>query len=166
MHVSVSTVALWLHILATIFVLGGYMFLSIFWWPVLSRATEDVRLQLRLLGRTLRRFFPMVVLALTVQVLTGGLYLLPPAYRAFGAGDEAALATFHLLLIVKLTAVFLVLLLVPMQLFGMATRLTRMDAGIYPFELHTFQRLTRRLQVVSYVIIVLLTLVVVLSTRL
>lgn len=166
MHVSMTTVALWLHILATMLVLGGYIFLSIFWWPVLQSATEDVRLQLRLLGRTLRRFFPIVVLALTVQVLTGGLCLLPPAYRAFRAGDEAALATFHLLLIVKLAAAFLVLLLVPMQLFGMATRLTRMDAGIYPFEQYTFQRLTQRLQVVSYVIIGLLTLVVILSTRL
>ena len=72
------------------------------WWPVVRRAGEDVRLQVRLLGQTLRRFFTVVVLALTVLVLTGGLYLLPPAYRAFGGGDEARLATFHLVLLWKL----------------------------------------------------------------
>lgn len=164
MHII--TMALWLHILSMVAVLGGYMFLTIFWWPILRRAIEDTRLQLHLLGQTLRRFFTVVVLALTVQVLTGGLYLLPPLYRTFGAGDEAALATFHLLLIVKLAAVFCVLILVPMQLFGMAYRLTRMDAGIYPFDPQVFRRVAQRLQIVSYVIIALLSLVVVLSTRL
>ena len=163
---TLATVALWIHILAMVVVLGGYIFLSVFWWPVLRRATEDARLQVHLLGQTLRRFFPVVLLALTAQVVTGGLYLLPPAYRAFGAGDETALATFHLLLLLKLTAVFLALLLVPMQLFGMAVRLTRMDAGIYPFDPQVFRRTAQRLQVVSYLIIVLLTLAVVLSTRL
>jgi hypothetical protein len=69
-------------------------------------------------------------------------------------------------LICKLAAVFLVLLLVPMQLFGMAFRLTRMDAGIYPFDPKVFRRVVQRMQVVSYLIIVLLTCVVVLSTRL
>jgi uncharacterized membrane protein len=162
----ITTVALWVHILAMVMVLGGYMFLSVFWWPVLRRAVEDVRMQVRLLGQTLRRFFPIVVLALTVQVVTGGLYLLPPAYRAFRAGDEAALATFHLLLIFKLVAVFLVLILVPMQLFGMASRLTRMDAGVYPFDPHAFRRIVQRMQVVSYLIMVLLTVTVMLSTRL
>jgi uncharacterized membrane protein len=163
---SITTVALWLHILAMVVVLGGYIFLSLFWWPVLKRATTDTRLQVRLLGQTLRRFFPIVVLALMFQVVTGGLYLLPPAYGAFGAGDEAALATFHVLLMCKLAAVFLVLLLVPMQLFGMAFRLTRMDAGIYPFDPEVFRRVVQRMQVVSYLIIVLLTCVVCLSTRL
>jgi uncharacterized membrane protein len=163
---SLYTVMLCMHILAMVVVLGGYIFLSLFWWPVLRRATEDVRLQVRCLGQTLRRFFTTVVLALTIQILTGGLYLLPPAYGAFRAGDEAALATFHLLLMVKLAAVFLVLLLVPMQLFGMALRLTRMDAGIYPYDADVVRRVGRRMQAVSYLIIVLLTLVVILSTRL
>jgi uncharacterized membrane protein len=156
----------WIHILAMVVVLGGYIFLAVFLWPVLTRATEDVRIQVRVLGQTLRRFFTTVVLALTIQVVTGGLYLLPPAYRAFGMGNEAALAHFHLLLLLKLVAVFLVLILVPMQLFGMAFRLTRMDAGIYPFDPQVVARLGKRMQVVSYLIIVLLTFVVVLSTQL
>ena len=158
-----TTVALWVHVLTTIVVLGGYTFLVVFWWPALQRATDDVRLQLRVVGQTLRRFFPVMVVALTVQVVTGGLYLLPPAYRAFGTGDEAALAVFHLRLIVKLAAVFLVLLLVPMQLFGMAARLTRMDAGVYPFDPEAFRRIIQRLQVVSYFIIGLLSMVMILS---
>jgi hypothetical protein len=120
----------------------------------------------RLLGQTLRQFFTVVVLALTVLVITGGLYLLPPAYRAFGAGDEALLAAFHLVLLWKLGAVFVVLVLVPMQLFGLAFRLTRMDAGIYPFDPQMAARLGRRMQIVSYLIIVLLTGVVILSTQL
>jgi uncharacterized membrane protein len=163
---SVRTVALWIHILAMVVVLGGYIFLSMFWWPVLVRALADVRLQIRLLGQTLRRFFTVVVLALTVSVLTGGLYLLPPAYRAFGAGNEALLAAFHLVLVWKLAAVFVVLVLVPMQLFGMALRLTRMDVGIYPFDPQLVARLGRRMQTVSYLIILLLTVVVILSTQL
>ena len=162
----VTTVSLWLHILSAVVVLGGYIFLALFWWPVLKRALADTRLQLRLLGQTLRRFFTVVVLALTVQVISGGLYLLPPAYRAFGAGDEVALATFHWRLMVKLAVVFLVLILVPMQLFGMTYRLTRMDAGIYPFDLAVFKRMARRLQTVSYVIIALLTVAVILSVHL
>jgi uncharacterized membrane protein len=163
---SVRTVALWIHLLSMVVVLGGYIFLSMFWWPVVRRASEDVRLQVRLLGQTLRRFFTVVVLALTVLVLTGGLYLLPPAYRAFGGGDEARLATFHLVLLWKLGAVFVVLVLVPMQLFGMAFRLTRMDAGIYPFDPQLVARLDRRMQMVSYLIILLLAGVVILSTQL
>jgi hypothetical protein len=147
-------------------VLGGYIFLSLFWWPVLVRVVADVHLQVRLLGQTLRQFFTVVVLALTVLVLTGGLYLLPPAYRAFGAGDEALLAAFHLVLLWKLGAVFVVLVLVPMQLFGLAFRLTRMDAGIYPFDPQVAARLGRRMQIVSYLIIVLLIGVVILSTQL
>jgi uncharacterized membrane protein len=162
----VHTIALWVHILAMVIVLGGYIFLGMFWWPVLTRTGIDVRLQVRLLGQTLRRFFTTVVLALMLQVLTGGLYLLPPAYRAFGAGDEAALATFHLLLLLKLVAVFLVLILVPVQLFGMAFRLTRMDAGIAPLDPQLVGRTERRMQIVSYLIIALLTCVVVLSTQL
>ncbi|MEE8301344.1 MAG: hypothetical protein V3S24_02805 [Candidatus Tectomicrobia bacterium] len=158
-------IALWLHILSLALVLGGYIFLSIFWWPVLKR-TDDTRIQLHLLGRTMRRFFPIVVVALTVQVITGGLYLLPPAYRVFGAGDEAALAHFHLLLLIKLIAVFFVMILVPMQLFGMGTRITRMDAGIYPFDPQLFYRIVQRMQIVSYLIIMLLTLAVILSTHL
>jgi uncharacterized membrane protein len=161
-----TSLALCIHLVCMAVVLGGYTFLAVFWWPVLRRATAAERLQLCLLGQTLRRFFPVVVLALMLQVVTGGLYLLPPAYRAFGAGDEAALATFHLLLIVKLVAVFLVLILVPMQLFGMAFRLTRMDAGVYPFDPQVFEHTTRRLQAVSYLIIALLTVAVVLSVRL
>ncbi len=163
---SITAVALWFHVLAMIVVLGGYTFLSVFWWPVLRRATDDARLQVRLFGRTLRRFFPVVVVALMIQVVTGGLYLLPPAYRAFGAGDEAALAAFHLRLIIKLVIVFVVLLLVPMQLFGMAARLTRMDAGVYPFDRQTFERIVQRLQVVSYLIIGLLAVAVILSLHL
>jgi uncharacterized membrane protein len=163
---SVRAVALWIHILAMVVVLGGYIFLSLFWWPVLVRAVADVRVQVHVLGQTLRRFFTVVVLALTVLVLTGGLYLLPPAYRAFGAGDETRLAAFHLVLLWKLGAVFVVLILVPMQLFGMAFRLTRMDAGVYPFDPQLATRLGQRLQMVSYLIIVLLTAVVILSTQL
>ncbi|MGQ4810640.1 hypothetical protein NKDENANG_04138 [Candidatus Entotheonellaceae bacterium PAL068K] len=163
---SITAVALWFHVLAMVVVLGGYTFLSVFWWPALRRATDDVRLQVSLLGQTLRRFFPVVVVALMIQVVTGGLYLLPPAYRAFGSGDEAALATFHLLLLIKLGAAFLVLILVPMQLFGMASRLTRMDAGVYPFDPQAFTRIAQRLQVVSYLIIGLLTVMVVLSLHL
>ena len=163
---SVRAVALWIHILAMVVILGGYIFLSVFWWPVLIRTIEDVRLQVRLLGQTLRRFFTVVVLALTVLVLTGGLYLLPPAYRAFGAGDEIRLAAFHLVLLWKLAAVFVVLVLVPMQLFGMTFRLTRMDAGVYPFDPQTVARLSRRMQTVSYLIVMLLTVVVILSTQL
>jgi uncharacterized membrane protein len=163
---SVRAVALWIHLLAMVVVLGGYIFLSMFWWPVLVRTIADVRLQVRLVGQTLRRFFTVVVLALTVLVLTGGLYLLPPAYRAFGAGDESRLAAFHLVLLWKLVAVFVVLVLVPMQLFGMTFRLTRMDAGIYPFDAQAVARLGRRLQTVSYLIIMLLTVVVILSTQL
>jgi uncharacterized membrane protein len=162
----VYTVSHWIHILAMVVVLGGYIFLAVFLWPVLIRTIEDVRLQVRVLGQTLRRFFTTVVLALTIQVVTGGLYLLPPAYRAFGMGNEAALARFHLLLLLKLVAVFLVLILVPMQLFGMAFRLTRMDAGIYPFDPQVVARIGKRMQVVSYLIIALLTFVVVLSTQL
>jgi uncharacterized membrane protein len=162
----VHTVSRWIHILAMVIVLGGYIFLAVFLWPVLSRSTEDVRIQVRVLGRTLRRFFTTVVLALTIQVVTGGLYLLPPAYRAFGMGNEAALAHFHLLLLLKLVAVFLVLVLVPMQLFGMTFRLTRMDAGIYPLDPQVVARIGKRMQVVSYLIIALLTFAVVLSTQL
>jgi hypothetical protein len=55
---------------------------------------------------------------------------------------------------------------VPMQLFGMAFRLTRMDAGIYPYDAHIVQRVSQRMQAVSYLIIFLLTLVVVLSSQL
>jgi uncharacterized membrane protein len=163
---SVRAVALWIHILAMVVVLGGYIFLSMFWWPVLVRTIADVGLRVRLLGQTLRRFFTVVVLALTVLVLTGGLYLLPPAYGAFGVGDEIRLAAFHLVLLWKLAAVFVVLVLVPMQLFGMAFRLTRMDAGIYPCDPQVVARLGRRMQTVSYLIIVLLTAVVILSTQL
>ena len=162
----INTVIRWIHILAMVVVLGGYIFLTGFLWPVLSQATEDVRIQVRVLGRTLRRFFTTVVLALMIQVVTGGLYLLPPAYRAFGMGNEAALAHFHLLLLLKLVAVFLVLILVPMQLFGMAFRLTRMDAGIYPLDAQVLRRIGKRMQVISYLIIALLTFVVVLSTQL
>jgi uncharacterized membrane protein len=165
MAMRVSTVAYWIHILATAVVLGGYTFLSVFWWPVLRRI-EDVRLQVRLAGQTLRRFFTTVVLALTLQVLTGGLYLLPPAYRAFGEVDAAGLGAFHRVLLLKLAAVFVVLILVPMQLFGMSFRLTRMDAGIYPLDAQVVARIGRRMQIVSCLIIALLTLTVVLSTQL
>jgi uncharacterized membrane protein len=155
-----------IHILAMVIVLGGYIFLSFFWWPVVRRADMDVRLQIHLVAQTLRRFFTTVVLALTVQLLTGGLYLLPPAYRTFGAGQEFALVSFHKWLIIKLIAVFIILLLVPMQLFGMAFRLTRMDAGILEVDADLVARITQRMQAVSYVLVVLLTLVVVVSTQL
>lgn len=158
-------IALWLHTLSMIVVLGGYIFLAFFYWPVLKRL-HDPRTQLRLLGQTMRRFFPTVLVGLTIQITTGGLYLLPPAYRAFGAGDESALAHFHLLLIYKLAAIFFVMLLVPMQLFGMGFRITRMDAGVHPFDVQLFQRLAQRIQIVSYVIIVLLTFVVIVSGQL
>jgi len=45
----------------------------------------------------------------------------------------------------------------------MAFRLTRMDAGIYPYDTHVVRRVGQRIQTVSYLIIALLTLVVVLS---
>lgn len=154
----------WIHILTMVVLLGGYIFLCVFWWPVVKRATADVRLQVRLVSLTLRRFFTAVVLALTVQILTGGLYLIPHAYRSFGSGDEMALASFHQWLIWKLVAVFLVIFLVPMQLFGMAFRITRMDAGIHEFDPDLFVRIVQRMQVVSYVIIALLTFTVIVST--
>ena len=153
----------WIHVLSMIVVLGGYVFLTAFWLPVIRRSSEDVRVRVHFLARTLRPFFTTVVLALMLLILTGGLYLLPPAYRA---GDEPALAAFHLALIVKLAAVFGVAFLVPMQLFGMAFRLTRMDAGIYPLDAEVVERVTGRMQVVSYLIIALLVLTVVVSTRL
>jgi hypothetical protein len=53
-----------------------------------------------------------------------------------------------------------------MQLFGMAFRLTRMDAGIHPFDPVLFARLSARMQTVSYVIIVLLSLTVLISIQL
>ncbi len=152
------TVMRCLHILTMVIVLGGYLFLSVFWWPVLQRTLTDV-------AQTLRRFFTVVLLALTLELMTGGLYLLPAA-RAARASSESALATFYLVLGIKLAAVFLILILVPMQLFGMAFRLTRMDAGIYPYDAYIVQRVSQRMQVVSYLIILLLTLVVVLSGQL
>ena len=48
----------------------------------------------------------------------------------------------------------------------MAFRLTRMDAGIYPLDAEVVERVTGRMQVVSYLIIALLVLTVVVSTRL
>lgn len=153
----------WIHILTMVVLLGGYIFLCAFWWPVVKRATDEVRLQVRLVSLTLRRFFTSVVLALTVEILTGGLYLIPHAYRSFGSGDEMALAAFHQLLIWKLVAVFLVIFLVPMQLFGMAFRITRMDAGIYDVDPALFIRIMQRMQVVSYVMIALLTFIVIVS---
>jgi uncharacterized membrane protein len=154
-----------LHIFTMVIVLGGYLFLSVFWWPVLQRTLTDVAVQVRCLSQTLRRFFTVVVLALTLELLTGGLYLLPAA-RIARAGSESALTTFYLVLGIKLAAVFLILILVPMQLFGMAFRLTRMDAGIYPYDTYIVQRVSQRMQTVSYLIILLLTLVVVLSSQL
>ncbi len=161
---EIISIIRWIHILTMVLLLGGYIFLCMFWWPVVKRATDDVRLQVRLVSLTLHRFFTAVILALTVQILTGGLYLIPHAYRSFGSGDEMALAAFHQLLIWKLAAVFLVIFLVPMQLFGMAFRITRMDAGIYDFDPELFGRIVRRIQVVSYVIIALLTFTVIVST--
>jgi len=159
------TAILGLHILAMVVVLGGYIFLSVFWWPVLQRTLADVQVHVRCLSQTLRRFFTVVLLALTLELMTGGLYLLPVA-RTARAGSELALGTFYTVLGIKLAAVFLVMLLVPMQLFGMAFRLTRMDAGIYPYDVHVVQRVSQRMQTVSYLIILLLTLVVVLSGQL
>ena len=163
---TIISIMRWIHILTMVIVLGGYIFLSFFWWPVVRRADMDIRLQIHLIAQTLRRFFTTVILALTVQLLTGGLYLLPPAYRAFGAGQEFALASFHKFLIIKLIAVFIILILVPMQLFGMAFRLTRMDAGILDVNADLVARITQRMQAVSYVLIALLILVVIVSTRL
>lgn len=154
----------WLHLLMAIVVLGGYIFVVFFWWPVLRRALPDVRLQVRCIGQTLRRFLTTVVLALTLQLLTGGLYLLPPRYQALGVGE--ALATFHRLLLYKLILLFLVLILVPMQLFSIATKLTRMDAGIYPFDPQVVERLSKRFLGVSYGIIALLLVIVLLSVHL
>src|SRR5919199_2645537 len=140
---SMHTVIRCLHILTMVIILGGYVFLSVFWWPVLQRTLTDVAVQVRCLSQTLRRFFTVVLLALTLELLTGGLYLLPAA-RAARASSEAALATFYLVLGLKLAAVVFFLVLVPMQLFGMALRLTRMDAGIYPCDPDTVQRVSQR----------------------
>ena len=159
------TTILCLHILALVVVLGGYIFLSVFWWPVLQRTLTDVQVQVRCLSQTLRRFFTVVLLALTLELMTGGLYLLPVA-RSARAGNEPALSTFYTVLGIKLAAVLLILLLVPMQLFGMAFRLTRMDAGVYPYDADVVQRVSQRMQTVSYLIIALLTFVVVLSMQL
>ena len=142
------TVIRCLHILTMVVVLGGYLFLSVFWWPVLQRTLTDVTVQVRCLSQTLRRFFTMVLLALTLELMTGGLYLLPAA-RTARAHSESALATFYLVLGIKLAVVFLILILVPMQLFGMTFRLTRMDAGIYPYDTSIVQRVSQRMQVVS-----------------
>ena len=161
---EIISIIRWIHILTMVVLLGGYLFLCVFWWPVVRRATDEVRLQVRLVSLTLHRFFTAVVLALTVQILTGGLYLIPHAYRSFGSGDEMALAAFHYWLIWKLVAVFLVIFLVPMQLFGMAFRITRMDAGIHDFNPDLFVRIMQRMQVVSYVLIALLTFTVIVST--
>ena len=161
---GIISIIRWIHILTMVVLLGGYLFLCVFWWPVVRRATDEVRLQVRLVSLTLHRFFTAVVLALTVQILTGGLYLIPHAYRSFGTGDEMALAAFHYWLIWKLVAVFLVIFLVPMQLFGMAFRITRMDAGIHDFNPDLFVRIMQRMQVVSYVLIALLTFTVIVST--
>lgn len=153
-----------LHLLTTMLVLGGYIFVVFFWWPVLPQALPEVRLQVRCIGQTLRRFLTTVVLALTLQLLTGGLYLLPPRYQAVGTGE--ALAVFHRLLLYKLIFLFLLLILVPMQLFSIATKLTRIDAGIYPFDEQVVERLRRRFLSVSYCIIALLLIIVILSTYL
>jgi hypothetical protein len=48
----------------------------------------------------------------------------------------------------------------------MAFRLTRMDAGILDVDADLVVRITQRMQVVSYVLIALLTLVVIVSTQL
>ena len=161
MHTAIRCV----HILTMVIVLGGYLFLSVFWWPVLQRTLTDVAVQVRCVSQTLRRFFTVVLLALTLELMTGGLYLLPAA-RTAKAHSEAMLATFYLVLGIKLAAVFLILILVPMQLFGMAFRLTRMDAGIYPYDAHIVRRVSQRMQIVSYLIMLLLALVVVLSSQL
>jgi uncharacterized membrane protein len=161
---GIISIIRWIHILTMVFLLGGYLFLCAFWWPVIKRATDDARLQVRLVSLTFRRFFTAVVLALTVQILTGGLYLIPHAYRSFGAGEEMALAAFHALLIWKLAAVFLVIFLVPAQLFGMGFRITRMDAGIHEFDPDLFARIMQRMNMVSYAIIALLTFTVIVST--
>ncbi|WP_089720405.1 hypothetical protein [Candidatus Entotheonella palauensis] len=161
---EIISIIRWIHILTMVVVLGGYLFLCVFWWPVIRRATDDVRVQVRLVALTLRRFFTSVVLALTVEILTGGLYLIPHAYRSFGSGEEMALAAFHQLLIWKLAAVFLVIFLVLAQLFGMAFRITRMDAGILDFDPALFSRIMQRIIMVSYVIIALLTFTVIVST--
>src|SRR4249920_2256400 len=146
------TVIRCLHILTMVIILGGYLFLSVFWWPVLQRTLTDVAVQVRCQSQTLRRFFTVVLLALTLELMTGGLYLLPAA-RTARSGSEPALVTFYTVLGLKLAAMFLVLLLVPMQLFGMAFRLTRMDAGIYPYDASIVQRVSQRMQAVSYLII-------------
>ncbi|MBM3224229.1 MAG: hypothetical protein FJZ47_10550 [Candidatus Tectomicrobia bacterium] len=159
------TAILVLHTLTMVVVLGGYIFLSLFWWPVLQRTLTDGPVLLRCLSQTLRRFFTVVLLALTLALMTGGLYLLPDA-RLMRASSEAALNDFYIVLGLKLAAVFLVMLLVPMQLFGMAFRLTRMDAGIYPYDATVVQRVSQRMQTVSYLIIILLTLVLILSMQL
>ena len=163
---SILSIMRWIHILTMVVVLGGYIFLSFFWLPVIKRSAADVGTQIHLISQTLRRFFTVVVLALTFQLMTGGLYLLPAAYRAFGGGQEFALAYFHKFLIIKLCAVLVILLLVPMQLFGMGFRLTRMDAGILETDADLYARITQRMQVVSYVLIALMTFVVIISSQL
>ena len=163
---SIEVIMRCLHLLAMVVVLGGYIFLSLFLWPALQYVTPDTRLQLRLLGRVLQRFFTVVVLALMVAIITGGLYLLGPAVQAHSAGTATALSAFYRLLLLKLIIVFLVLLLVPVQLFGMTFRLTRMDAGLIPFEADVVRSVCQRLQVLSYLIVLLLTLVVLLSVQL
>lgn len=154
-----------LHLLTMVVLLGGYIFLSFFLMPVLQRTLMDVQSYVRCLSQTLRRFFTVVLLALTLELMTGGLYLLPMARTARATSPEA-LSTLYILVGVKLAALLLVMLLVPMQLFGMAFRLTRMDAGIYAYDADLVQRITRRMQTVSYLIIGLLTFVVVLSLQL
>src|ERR671923_1411167 len=97
------TAILGLHILAMVIMLGGYIFLSLFWWPVLQRTLADVQVRVRCLSQTLRRFFTVVLLALTLELLTGGLYLLPVA-RSARASSESVLTTFYLVLGIKLAA--------------------------------------------------------------
>ena len=61
----------WIHVLSMIVVLGGYVFLTAFWLPVIRRSSEDVRVRVHFLARTLRPFFTAVVLALMLLILTG-----------------------------------------------------------------------------------------------
>ena len=155
----------WIHVLSMIVILGGYIFLAAFWLPVLRRSGEDVRVgctswRVRYALLHHRRAGPdapdsdgrPVPAAAGLPGLwrgrrTGVGGISPHPYHQAGVG-------------------FVVALLVPMQLFGMAFRITRMDAGIYPLDAEAVQRVTGRMQVVSWIIIALLVLTVVLSMRL